>query len=76
MHCFPAFDLAWTLNWGRITNGERMIEDIPVGPDLAFPPFQMGDPIQNFVTPVVYGRWELNVNSGPSQAPGALPNGA
>jgi hypothetical protein len=32
---FPAFALSWSLNWTRITNGERVIEDFPACPEFA-----------------------------------------
>jgi len=30
----PAFTLSWRLNWPRITNGERVIEDLPASPEF------------------------------------------
>ena len=30
----PAFALSWRLNWPRITNGERVIEDFIASPEL------------------------------------------
>ena len=38
-HFIPSVDLTWTLEWGRITNGELVAIDAPCGPDFSLPSF-------------------------------------
>ena len=62
-HYFPAFALSWTLNWGRITNGERVIEDLPIGPEFSLLPSEADGTAPFYTTPGVHGRWEQTSNS-------------
>ena len=68
-HYFPAFALSWSLNWGRITNGERVIEDLPAGPQLSILPSEPGSDASDYTTPGVHGRWEQTSNSRGDEAP-------
>ncbi len=58
MHYFPAFALSWSLNWGRITNGERVIEDIPIIPQVDLLPVEPDRTSPLYISPIVHARWE------------------